>query len=127
MLLILILANSKRLQIVINMIKRLIIITLLLTISSCKIFVEPMPKSWNWGAKPRPLTGVRGFPESNTFYGRGFMDGCETAWAKVTRGLTESILKPTYNYQLRKQSNHYNLGWFDGFEQCTYIVDWDVV
>ncbi len=107
---------------------KITLILLLISITAgCNVFGEPLPKSWNWGGKPRPLTGVRNFPETTSYYGKGFKDGCESAWAKVTRGLAETMLKPQYNYQLKKTSEDYNTGWFDGFEQCTYIVDWDVV
>ena len=94
-------------------------------ITSCQLFVEPLPKSWNWGTKSRPLTGVRGFPEADTYYGKGFRDGCESAWSRVGRGYALT-LKTRFNYQYTKESPDYNVGWFDGFEQCTYIIDWDV-
>jgi hypothetical protein len=32
-----------------------------------------------------------------------------------------------YDYYRSKKSPDYGTGWFDGLEQCTYIVDWDVL
>ena len=49
---------------------------LILLITSSCILVEPMPSDWNWGLKPRPLTGVKNFPSAKTEYGKGFRDGC---------------------------------------------------
>jgi hypothetical protein len=94
--------------------------------SSCSLFVESMPKSWNWGAKPRPLTGVRGFPPADTEYGKGFKDGCQSAWDAVTTGLLSDV-GGKYNFKRMQKGPDYNTGWWDGYEQCTYIVDWDVV
>ena len=105
--------------------KSLFLIILINLITSCRLFIEPLPKSWNWGAKSRPLTGIRGFPEADTYYGKGFKDGCESAWSRVGRGYAHT-LKTHFNYQYTKESPDYNVGWFDGFEQFTYIIDWDV-
>jgi hypothetical protein len=85
-----------------------------------------MPKSWNWGTKPRPLTGVKNFPPADSEYGKGFKDGCSSAFDATTRGLT-SELKPVYNFKRMQKSPDYDRGWWDGYEQCTYIVDWEVI
>ena len=45
------------------MLKKLSLVILILS-SSCSLFIEPMPKSWNWGMRPRPLTGVKNFDYS---------------------------------------------------------------
>lgn len=95
--------------------------------SSCSIFVEPMPASWNWGSKPRPLTGVRNFPSTESEYGKGFKDGCESAWDAAGKGLISDINDKRYDFKRMKNSPDYNSGWWDGFEQCTYIFDHDVV
>jgi len=84
-----------------------------------------MPKSWNWGLKPRSTTGMRNFPSAETEYGKGFRDGCSSAWDAVTIGLT-SDLQSRYDYKRMLNSPDYNTGWWDGYEQCTYVVDWDV-
>ena len=105
--------------------KSLFLIILINLIASCQLFIEPLPKSWNWGAKSRPLAGIRGFPEADTYYGKGFKDGCESAWSKVGKGYAQK-LKTRFNYQHTKESPDYKVGWFDGFEQCTYIIDWDI-
>ena len=107
------------------MLKKLALLTILICTSSCRLFIEPMPPSWHWGAKPRPLTGVRNFPATDTEYGKGFKDGCESAWSRVGKGYALT-LNTRFNYQYTKESPDYNVGWFDGFEQCTYIIDWDV-
>ncbi len=98
---------------------------LILFITSSCLLVEPMPADWNWGMKPRPLTGVKNFPSAKTEYGKGFRDGCSAAMSSVTKGLT-SDLDPRFDFRRMKKSSDYGLGWFDGLEQCTYIMDWDV-
>jgi hypothetical protein len=104
---------------------RLTPLILILFLTSCTAFIEPMPKSWNWGLKPRPANGVRGFPSVDTDYGKGFRDGCTSAWDAVTKGLP-SDLKPKFDYKRYSKSSDYSTGWGDGFEHCTTINDWDV-
>ncbi len=84
-----------------------------------------MPKGWQWGFKPRPLTGVRNFPPADTEYGKGFRDGCTSAWDAVSKGLL-SDLTGKYDYKRMLKSPDYNTGWWDGYEQCTYILDQNV-
>ena len=103
--------------------KTLILVFVLLALGSC---YESMPKSWNWGAKSRPLTGVRGFPEAYTDYGRGFKSGCEIGWSTVEKGLKD-LAKPHLSPEMMSGNKDYATGWWDGFEQCVYIVDWDVL
>lgn len=87
-----------------------------------------MPKSWNWGVfQPRPLIGINNFPETDTLYGQGFKDGCLVAFNAITKGLPSDMLESKYDYKRMKKSPDYDTGWWDGFEQCTYIYDWDVV
>ncbi len=108
-------------------IRILISLILILEICSCGLLIEPMPRSWNWGFRPRPLTGVRGFPPATTVYGKAFKDGCEVATDSVMKGLITDTNKKRYNYKMMKQDSDYDLGWWDGFEQCVYITDWDVL
>lgn len=103
-----------------------ILLAFLILNSSCSLLVEPMPKSWDWGIKPRPLTGVKNFPSADTEYGKGFRDGCYSAWDAVTKGLLGD-LRARYDFKRKQKSPDYDSGWWDGYEQCTYIVDWDVV
>lgn len=105
---------------------RLVFLAFILLLTSCGAFWEPMPKGWNWGLKPRPTTGMRNFPSADTEYGKGFKDGCASAWDVVTRGLT-SDLKAKFDYKRSLKSSDYGNGWWDGMEQCTYIIDWDVL
>jgi hypothetical protein len=95
--------------------------------SSCRIFYESTPDDWNWGFKPKPLTGMRNFPSAKTEYGKGFRDGCASAFNAVAKGLAADMAKGRYDYYRTKKSPDYGTGWFDGLEQCTYIVDWDVL
>jgi len=108
------------------MIKKLLLLTLMFFTSSCWMMAEPMPPSWNWGAKPRPLSGVRNFPSTESEYGKGFKDGCGSSWDVVTKGLLSDINEKKYDFLRMQKSPDYNTGWWDGYEQCTYIVDWDV-
>ncbi len=112
--------NSKQ------VLRKISILTLFLFLTSCGIFVDSMPKSWNWGIRPRPLTGVRGFPEADTDYGKGFKDGCGAAWDAVSKGLLSDFAGERYDFKLNSKSADYDNGWWDGMEQCTYILDWDV-
>jgi hypothetical protein len=110
----------------IKILSKTLLFFILLSTTCCGVIVEPMPKSWNWGAKSRPLTGVRNFPEADTDYGRGFKDGCEGIWVVVAKGAVD-FMKPTLNPTLMSKNPDYSSGWFDGMEQCTYILDWDVL
>lgn len=105
--------------------KKFFLFGLLFLLGSCSLFAESMPKAWQWGAKPRPLTGVKNFPPANTEYGKGFRDGCTSAWDAVSKGLLSDI-KGQYDYRRMLKSSDYNTGWWDAYEQCTYIVDWNV-
>lgn len=105
--------------------KKFFLFSLLFLLGSCSLFAESMPKAWHWGIKPRPLTGVRNFPPANTEYGKGFRDGCSSSWDAVSKGLLSDI-KGQYDYRRMLKSSDYNTGWWDAFEQCTYVLDWDV-
>jgi hypothetical protein len=109
------------------MFKKFFLLSFLILISSCGLFAEKMPASWKWGFKPRPLTGIRNFPSTNTEYGRGFKDGCGSSWDVISKGLMSDINDKKYDYKRMQKSSDYNIGWWDGYEQCTYIMDWDVV
>jgi hypothetical protein len=109
------------------MLKKLALLTILICTSSCRLFIEPMPPSWHWGARPRPLTGVRNFPSTDTEYGKGFKDGCGSAWDSVSKGLLSDINSRRYDFKRMQKSSDYNTGWWDAYEQCTYILDHDVV
>lgn len=86
-----------------------------------------MPSSWNIGLKPRPISGTRNFPSTDSEYGKGFKDGCGSAFDAVSKGLLSDIHGKKFDYKRMQKSPDYNRGWFDGMEQCTYIMDWDVV
>lgn len=108
--------------------KNLIIATsLVMFLGACEIFVEPMPKSWNWGAKPRPLTGVKGLPPADTAYGQGFRDGCGTAWDAVAKGLLGEWNGKNIDPKRLVNDSDYVTGWEDGIEHCTYMMDWNVI
>lgn len=98
----------------------------LLSVSSCGLFFEKAPEGWPL-LEPRPFVGTRGFPPATNDYGIGFRDGCGMAWDGVTRGLTSDISPKDVKPELMARNADYRRGWFDGYEQCTYIVDWDVV
>ena len=49
------------------------------------------------------------------------------AWDGVTRGLPSDVAPKAIDSVLASGDPDYRAGWWDGFEQCTYIVDWDVV
>jgi hypothetical protein len=104
------------------MIKKTILTALLFLTFSC----ETMPKSWNWGIKPRPFSGIRNFPPSDSEYGQGFKDGCGSGFDVAAKGLLADFNERKYDYKRTIKSPDYDKGWFDGLEQCTYIIDWEV-
>ena len=108
------------------LIKILILMTFFCCIS-CRVAIESTPSDWNWGLRPRPLTGTRNFPSANTEYGKGFRDGCSSAMNAVAKGMTSDLAEGRFDYTRSKKSQDYGVGWFDGLEQCTYIIDWDVL
>ena len=95
-------------------------------LNSCEIFFEKSPEGWP-AFEVRPFVGVKGFPPATTVYGKAFRDGCGAAWDGVTRGLTSDITPKAVDSIMASTDPDYRAGWWDGFEQCTYIVDWDVV
>lgn len=97
-----------------------------LSFQSCSIFYEKSPEGWP-AFEVRPFVGVAGFPPATTVYGKAFRDGCGSAWDGVTRGLTSDIAPKGIDPYKATADPDYRAGWWDGFEQCTYIVDWDVV
>lgn len=105
------------------MIKKLIYLTLLLALTYC----DSMPKDWNWGLKPRPLNGLSGFPSAKTDYGLGFKEGCAIGMSTVGAGLMSDFTAKKLNVEDISKSADYRNGWWDGFEQCVYIIDWDVI
>ncbi len=94
--------------------------------NSCRVISEN-PSDWGWGFKPKPLTGMRNFPSLKTQYGIGFRDGCESALNASAKGLAADLSQERYDFVRSKKSSDYGTGWFDGLEQCTYIIDWDVL
>jgi len=100
---------------------------LIILLTSCPGIVDPMPKSWKWGALPRPLTGVRGLPEADTAYGQGFRDGCGSAWDAVAKGLLGEYNKHSVDAKRLVNDTDYNTGWEDAIEHCTYMLDWNVI
>ncbi len=95
-------------------------------VTACDMTAQHMPKTWNWGARPRPLTGVANFPSADTDYGKGFKDGCSAGWDAVSKGLLSEFTGKEIDPSKLGTSSDYSTGWFDGLEQCTYILDWDV-
>lgn len=97
------------------------------TLSSCSLFIEPMPPSWHWGLKPRPLTGVRGFPSAESSYGQGFKDGCGSAWDTMGKGMLSEWSDKAINPNRMVHDPDYAVGWEDAIEQCTYMLDWETL
>ena len=92
-------------------------------LSSCSLFIEPLPKGWDWDK--RVLTGVRNFPPATTDYGRGFKDGCYAAYDVGAKGYLSDAARSTFDVKRSQKSAEYTTGWWDGHEQCFYIIDWD--
>jgi hypothetical protein len=107
-------------------VKYLSISLIVLTTQSCKLFFERTPEGWP-AFEIRPLVGVEGFPPATSVYGKAFRDGCGSAWDAVTRGLVADVNPKGMDPVKASTDQDYRVGWWDGFEQCTYIADWDVV
>ena len=108
------------------MLKWIFAILLSSSLQSCGLFFEKSPEGWP-AFEVRPLVGVSGFPPATTVYGKAFRDGCGTAWDAVTKGLASDVSPKAIDPIKASTDADYRSGWWDGFEQCTYIVDWDVV
>ncbi len=78
-------------------------IIIILFLTSCTAIWDPMPKSWNWGIKPRPAIGIRNFPSTDTDYGVGFKDGCSVAWNAITKGIIGDVNESVYDYGRMKK------------------------
>ena len=89
---------------------------------------DPLPKDWEWGLiRPAPLNGKKGFPSAKTEYGAGFKEGCSIGWSSVGTGIMSDAVPMKLSPEKITKSADFRAGWWDGFEQCVYIVDWDVI
>lgn len=110
------------------MLRKIFLLSCVVTLSSsCSLFIESYPSSWHNGFKPRPLTGVRGFPQTDSEYGKGFKDGCHSSYDVIAKGALSDLNEKRYDFKRMQKSPDYNTGWWDGMEQCTYIMDHDVL
>ena len=104
---------------------RIIIMTCcFLFLGSCVKEMWSMPKSWNWGFRPRPYM-ARGLPDGDDDYSYGFRDGCKSVLSSVGEGGVRSI-KSVYDGWLLTSNSFYASGFVDGEEHCTYIYDWEI-
>ena len=103
------------------MLKKLLIISTLLILSSCT-----SPKGWGIAFKPHPMSGMANFPSPDTDYGHGFKDGCEGSLLAISRGATD-FLEARIDPVLAVKNPDYSRGWYDGHEQCVFIMDHDVL
>jgi len=101
-----------------------IFILLALFLSSCVTEVFSMPKSWDWGSKPRYFM-MRGLPDRDDDYTKGFSDGCQSSFAMVAHGAVRS-LDTKYDGWKMTTNRLYAAGFVDGEEHCTYVYDWDI-
>ena len=108
-----------------NIVKLLLLSLLLLSQSACLISEAlTLPKSWNWGFKPRPYM-MRGVPDGNDDYSLGFRDGCKSALGIIGQGGVRSVSNE-YNGWKLTSNRLYAAGFLDGEEHCTYFYDWDI-
>lgn len=101
--------------------KKIFALSSIFCLTSCWILIEPLPKGWDFDK--RVLSGVRGFPTTDTDYGKGFKDGCYAAWEMGTKGYLSDVPKATFDVKRSHKSPDYKAGWWDGTEQCFYILD----
>jgi hypothetical protein len=98
---------------------------ILISFSFFLLGCESLPSDWNQHFI-KPVSGIRNFPSTKTDYGKGFKNGCSQAWATVSKGLLEEFKENLETKKLVKNLK-YRAGWWDGYEQCTYILDHDVI
>ena len=108
-----------------TVIRFLFLLSIILITSGCNFIIDSSPKGWS--SIVRPITGIRNFPSTDTEYGKGFKQGCEVGYYATSKGLLGDFAKRKFDFKRMSKSPDYNSGWWDGFEQCTYITDWDVV
>ena len=103
--------------------KFLIYIIILLSIASCTL-----PDNWS-GWFSRPYWGMDNLPPADTDYGRGFENGCKHGLYVVSKGYMASDLAKKKKLYIDELINNeeFALGYYDGYEQCVYVQDWDVV
>jgi hypothetical protein len=103
--------------------KFLLIFLILSFVTSCTL-----PDGWTkWRA--RPLWGIANLPSADTDYGRGFEHGCRHGLFVASKGYLAEDLKRTMTLNTKEliDNEQFSLGYYDGYEQCVYIMDWDVV
>lgn len=103
--------------------RKLIIIIFVCTfLSSCFL-----PDGWS-GWRSRPYWGIKNLPPADTDYGRGFEHGCRHGLFVTAKGfLADDLSDSGLNVDELVNNEQFSLGYYDGFEQCTYIQDWDVI
>ncbi len=108
-----------------SVLSKVTLLPFLLLMTSCGLLFESTPKGW--GMSPHPLTGVKNFPSTDSEYGKGFKDGCHSGWNVIAKGFVTDVSKSKFDYKRMQKGADYGVGWWDGYEQCTYILDHDVV
>jgi len=101
------------------MLKKILLLFIIIFTNSCGI-----PKSWDWGIKPRPF-GMSGLPETDTEYGKGFREGCAAGLKAVSIGLMGDM-KTKFDGQKMIEYQDYSTGWSDGYDYCIDFLDWGV-
>ncbi len=90
--------------------------------SSCAL-----PKGWNDWTLSRPFWGMKNLPSTDTDYGRGFEHGCQHGTRVVSKGMLAEVIGTRLNTEDLINNEQFASGYYDGYEQCTYIQDWDVI
>jgi len=101
-----------------------LILVLAMFCHSCVPF-SSMPRDWNWGLRPRLISGTQYFPSASTPYGKGFRDGCSNAMKSTNKGAT-SFFGAQIDFAMLKKYQDYNQGMVDGADHCTNMVNWEV-
>jgi hypothetical protein len=91
---------------------------------SCVPF-SSMPKDWNWGMRPRLISGTQYFPSTSTPYGKGFRDGCSNAMKAVNKG-APAFFGAQVDFAMSKKYSDYNQGMSDGSDHCINMINWEV-
>jgi len=86
-----------------------------------------MPEGWDDWKFTRPFWGVKNLPPADTEYGRGFEHGCGHGARVAGKGMLTEVIGQNLRVDELINNEQFALGYYDGYEQCTYILDWDVI
>ncbi len=106
------------------MIRIILLITFLnFSLTSCIEGWTTLPKSWNWKSGTIPM--MRGVPDKDDDFSKGFRDGCMSVMYYMGHGLSRLTPVQFDGWKLTTSAK-YASGFDWAHEYCTYMYDWDI-